>query len=816
MYMYDVFISYSSKNKLVADEIYRRLSAEGFHCFIDSAELKDADWAGQLYEAVECSRAFVLVVSKEMNESNEVLKEVLLATKHSHFIFPFFIDDVKLEARFEYHLAPFQWIKGIIPPEKLVYEGLISRVRDALQGTLKDGNINFERMELVGQSLSPRAEFIGRVEEMNRIFEILSQGNNTVFLSGMGGIGKSEVARAFAQKNRETYKKVVMMSFQGSILEMVTDDRTLSIKGCSRGGINGGQTENEEDYYVRKYNTLKSVVGYDTLLIIDNFDIEEDEHLNDIIDLPCNKIFTTRVNFEEMGYPTIFINAMDPEKELLPLMEKMDHRYIKDEDREKALQIIRVLDNHTYAVSLTASQMRAGHISPAKMLDMLINEGITYKTKSTFSRTVGEKRSATEYIRMLFDFSALSEREIELMRYLACTPLTGIDIDLFIELAEIDDYEDLRHLMMLNWVQEDADNNICRMHMLVRELIKDELGLREEDCITYINNLSARLNKCGGWNNTYETNLSLEGPILALMRTFPEPPVEYAFTFAEFGGFCWLMNHFDESERLIQHIYNEIVKEYGEISEKAGMMSLRMAAVYHNQNDHVHDIIWYQKAKDIMLAMGVKNCTTVNAMYKVARSHMLAGNYELAEKGFMDAIRLSDEILASNDQTIRQTGRTEYQQAEIEKNFCEGSLAIILGGKGECKSAEKILVSLIGRAGTDSIIAVSILYFYMALGGLYIKMGETEKAMDNLKKALEISIAHHVENKDSILITEMIGDALVGGERPLEAAPYYVEALNKAESRFSGNVKWIEQLTEKYEMSRKGKVFDIPYRYLPL
>lgn len=814
--MYDVFISYSSKNKPVADEIFGLLSAEGFNCFIDSECLRDTDWAGQLYEAVENSRAFVLIVSNEMNESNEVLKEVLLATKHSHFIFPFFIDDVKLESRFEYHLAPFQWIKGVIPPHTLIYESLISRVRDALQGSLKDGNINFGRMELVGQNLAPRAEFIGRETEINSIEQLFYEGNETVFLTGMGGIGKSEVARAFARNNRDKYKTVVMMSYQGNLREMISDDRTLVIRGCSRGGVNGGQTESEEDYFARKLECLNSVVGSETLLIIDNFDTEDDEHLQDIIDLPCNKIFTTRVNFEEMGYPTVFIMTMDPEKELLPLMEKMDHKYLKEEDKGNALRIIQVLDNHTYAVSLTASQMRAGHISPSKMLDMLINEGITYKTKSTFSRTSGEKKSATDYIRMLFDFSALTEREVQLMRYFSCTPLTGIDIDLFMELAEIEDFEELRHLIMLNWVQEDADNNICRIHMLVRELIKDELGASEEDCITYIGNLAAKLNKCGGWNNSYETNLFLEAPILAVIKAFPTPSVKNAFTFDQFGGFCWMMNHFDEAERLTHNIYDEIVKEYGEISEEASLIALRMAAVYHNQNDHVHDKIWYQKAKDIMLSMGVRNCTTVSAMFKVARSDMLAGNLEIAEKEFVEAVQLCDEIIAGNDQTIRQSGRTECAQAILEKCFCEGSLAIIRGGNGEYEAAEAILAGLPERVNADSTGAVSSLYFVMALGVLYTKMGETDKAIESFNRALEKSRSYHADNKDTILLTEMIGDALVVGDRVLEATPYYVEALNKAESKFTGNVKWIEELTEKYEMSRKGEGFAVPYRYLPL
>lgn len=814
--MYDVFISYSTKNQAVADEIYNRLNKEGFHCFLATEDLYQVDWAGQLKDAIENSRAFVLIVSHAMNESNEVLKEVGLATRHSRFIFPFIIDDVKLDSRMEYHLAPFQWIQGIIPPETLNYESLIQRVRDALMGTLDDGNVNFGCLEIVGHNLAPRSEFIGREGEICEIEEFFASGDKSVFLTGMGGIGKSEIARAFAKKNRDKYKTTVMLSYQGDIVKMMIDDRTMIIKGVNRGGANGGQMETDEDYYTRKMSALESVVNDETLLVIDNFDTQEDTHLEDILNLACDKIITTRVNYEEIGYPTVFINAMNPEAELLPLMERMDHKYIKEADRESALKIIGLLDNHTYAVSLTASQMKVGHIAPAKMLEMLINEGLSYKTRSTFSRNVGEKKTATDYIKMLFDFSTLSERETQLLQYMACTPLVGVDIDLFMELAEIDDFEELRQLIALNWIQEDAENNLCRIHMLVRELIKDEVGLSQDAVASYINNLSAKLNKCGGWNNSYEENLLLESSILAMIDVFSEPEATYRLQFEQFGGFCWMMNHFDKAEQVEKYIYDITVKEFGELSEETALMALRVAAVYHNQNDHVHDRGWYQKGKDIMLALGMRNSTTLMAMFKVARSDMLAGHYEEAEKGFLEEIALAEEIIASNDQTVRQNGRTEAMQATIEKMFADGSLAIIKGGNGEYEEAEAILRELPVKAQSDYAVSVSALYFYMALGVLYIKMERKEDALEALNIALDISRSHRVDNKDSILITEMIGDAYVAGGTPIEATPFYVEALNKAERIFPGNLAWIEALTKKYEASKNGEVFEIPYRYLPL
>lgn len=204
--MYDIFISYNSKDYDVAEEIYMRLQNEGFNCFLASKELNGTDWAGEIVDALEQARGFVIVLTHNSVDSNEVLKEVTLATRYSQYIFPFMLEDVKMERKMEYHLAPFQWISAVIPPMEMRLRDLVSRVKDALQGGMTHGNINYGKIELVGQKLSPRAEFTGRDAELRQIHSVLSEGNNTVFLTGMGGIGKSEIARAYAKEYKDQYK----------------------------------------------------------------------------------------------------------------------------------------------------------------------------------------------------------------------------------------------------------------------------------------------------------------------------------------------------------------------------------------------------------------------------------------------------------------------------------------------------------------------------------------------------------------------------------------------------------------------------------
>lgn len=815
--MYDIFISYNTKDQTIAEEIYKRLKNEGFHCFLATEDLNGTDWAGDIVEALEDARGFVIIISQNSVASNEVLKEVTLATRYSQYIFPFMLEDVRMERKMEYHLAPFQWISAVIPPMEMRLQDLVSRVKDALQGGMTDGNVNYDRIELVGQNLSPRAEFIGRETELEQICDILSEGNNTVFLTGMGGIGKSEIARAYAKKHKDEYKTIVMVSYQTSLLDLITDDRAIVIKCCSRGAVNAGQCESVEDYYVRKMEVLRQVVGEDTLLIIDNFDVEEDENLADILDLPCDKIITSRVNYEELGYHTVYVETMDAKTVLLPLMERMDHRYVKPEDQEIALKIIKLLDSHTYAVSLTASQMKAGHIQPKKMYELLSNEGLKYKTRSTFSRNPGEKKTAVDYIRMLYDFTKLSEIEKRILCYMACSPIEGIDTDLFMELAEVEDFEDIHKLIALNWIQEDLESNLLRIHMLVRELTKEQEEFSLEYCMPYVRMLRLKVGDSCGWDNSYEYNLFLEGAVLAVMRVFPKPYIAYRREFEVFASFAWVMNQFDISEKMEIWLYESCVKEYGQYSELTGYQATRVAAVFHNHKEIDKARPWYQKAKEIMMQSSEDNSTKVTSYFKVARSDQMLGDIEQAEKGYLEALEVCERIIAADiqDKQTLDSDKTEAQRAKLQACMIKSALAVIYGSRGELDRGIDILkeqIDIIPQLSTTS----SIMYVRIALANLYMEKGDAEKAKELYEELLVFCRELHGDNKDTIMLYELLGNTMIKSGKPLEAAVYYADALNKQERYFPGDSAGIKHLEEKYEKARNGQVFEIPYQFVAL
>ncbi len=129
---HDVFISYSSKNKKIADEICAKLEADGIRCWIAPRDIEPGNYGGSIVKGIKSSRVFVLVLSQHSNVSKHVHNEVEIAHKKELTIIPFRIRDVDLSPELEYHLANKHWIEAIKPPCEEPIKELIQKVKTCL------------------------------------------------------------------------------------------------------------------------------------------------------------------------------------------------------------------------------------------------------------------------------------------------------------------------------------------------------------------------------------------------------------------------------------------------------------------------------------------------------------------------------------------------------------------------------------------------------------------------------------------------------------------------------------------------------------
>ncbi|MGD0795870.1 MAG: toll/interleukin-1 receptor domain-containing protein, partial [Dehalococcoidales bacterium] len=92
---HDVFISYSSQDKAVADAVCATLEGRKIRCWIAPRDvLAGQPYAESILNGINKSRVFVLVFSSDSNLSQQVLREVERAVSKGIPILPFRIADV--------------------------------------------------------------------------------------------------------------------------------------------------------------------------------------------------------------------------------------------------------------------------------------------------------------------------------------------------------------------------------------------------------------------------------------------------------------------------------------------------------------------------------------------------------------------------------------------------------------------------------------------------------------------------------------------------------------------------------------------------
>lgn len=808
---YDVFISYNSSDLDVAELACHYIEQRGLRCFIAPRDIAEVDWADALDAAIKASKAFLIIVSTNSNHSKEVAKELALATRISDYIFPFRIDDTELSGRMNYHLAPFHWINAVTPPLDRRLNELADRIAAVLGG--QEGNFAYSGevsnrnqgiMRLQNESIAPRPDFLGRDGELEELHEMLSR-SDAVFLTGMGGIGKSEIAKAYAQAHQDIYYVQCFATYETDLMHLITSDSAVTVSNLQQAAASGGRGETTEDYFKRKMDALRRVVNKNCLLIIDNFDTEFDPCMEEVLKLPCKQIWTTRTDFSIYGYETLKVGPLANTEDLVHLVQRMDRAYATAENQAAIREIIALLDSHTLAVSLTAAQMKADGIPPRKMLEQLRQSGLKRKTRGRFAREQG-KQAATAYqfIQALFDFSKLDEGANSILRCLACMPRDGVSVDLFMECCAVDSFDDIRRLLDLNWICLDEETDMLSLHMLIQEMVWDRLKPTQDNCAPMLQGVMAWATNA--WNKCYEENHTHSSVIFSVLEAFPMPELAWLDCFEELATFAWIMGRCDLSERCELRLYQLCVDNYGPVHVQTGKQALRVAAVYHNQGDYAKARPWYEKGLQVQQALAPDSLDTYTARQKVARSNAQLGRYEEALAAFEKNLAVVQHHFAANTYCGEALLKMNRNLSSTQKN-----LAQVYTAMGRYEEALPLALEAYELSKADTMEPSLVIYSLTVLMGVYQGMGEYSKAAEYAKNALEETIRYHGENRiDVVLLQEILGDLLVQQQCFADAARYYTLALVKREKCFPADTRALEQLEEKLTCAQEGQIPPIP------
>ena len=130
---YDVFISYSHKDKQTADAVCAKLEQQGIRCWYAPRDITPgADWAESIINAIETVRVMIIIFTDHSNASKQVMNEISNAVNAGVTIVPFKLTNTAPSKGMQYYFTAVHWLDAVDKPMKSSIEELCTRVEGIL------------------------------------------------------------------------------------------------------------------------------------------------------------------------------------------------------------------------------------------------------------------------------------------------------------------------------------------------------------------------------------------------------------------------------------------------------------------------------------------------------------------------------------------------------------------------------------------------------------------------------------------------------------------------------------------------------------
>ena len=353
-----------------------------------------------------------------------------------------------------------------------------------LYAILSDHNIkNLYSPDITDILLSNRLpavmkEFIGRNDEIKKCGRLLAS-ESVVFINGIAGIGKSELAKYYASRNKKKYINIIYLFYSGSLR-----------KDIAAMEFSDDTSDMDEDALFDSHYQLLHSLHQDSLVILDNFNVlpKEDALFKEFVKNDFELLVTTRCEIKQ--YASIKIKEIASEKDLLQLFAS--HCPYSGNDTETVKQIIREVHSHTLTVVLSALSLAAGGLEPDELLHELKLCGLNITDSEDVELYKdGDYHDGLmiEHLRILMQISRLNASQSDILKDLSILPISGVYKNYFRNWLQLVSLHDINYLARYGFITDDIENKKISLHPLIQEIIYEELKPCISNCQTLVNSL---------------------------------------------------------------------------------------------------------------------------------------------------------------------------------------------------------------------------------------------------------------------------------------------------------------------------------------
>jgi tetratricopeptide (TPR) repeat protein len=337
-------------------------------------------------------------------------------------------------------------------------------------------------------------DMIGRNNEIDNLNKKLNISNKTVVLNGIGGIGKSSLAKLFVYNYNKLYDHILWIDAHGmneiNIGELVSFSEIFTNNILLQENINVffREESSNEDKLLIILNKIQNIPG-NNLMVIDGV-TKEFSNYDDMMPGKPNwqVLLTSRDRISD--YEIVSLDVLD-----FHFAEELFYKYYLLKKSEKLKDLLNLIGNHTLTIELFAKTANKRNLSIDDLMISLNNEGLNISKVAKVY--VGHESNKTlinpfYYLCSIFSIAKLSEEEIKLLMYFSVFPAIQFsysELKLLFQIPDNDNifFECLSELESKGWVKN--ENNNYWMHQIIQTVLRDKLKPSFSNCSHLISTL---------------------------------------------------------------------------------------------------------------------------------------------------------------------------------------------------------------------------------------------------------------------------------------------------------------------------------------
>ncbi|MBN2879884.1 MAG: tetratricopeptide repeat protein [Clostridia bacterium] len=568
-------------------------------------------------------------------------------------------------------------------------------------------------------------KLIGRQKEKNDINTILK--SSSVLIKGMGGIGKSELARAICAERTTNSEKSGWFNFEQSLNNTI-------MKIANPSQMKTPQGIEIQHRLVKEY--LLSL-GDDYTIVFDNIEKLEKDETELLRSLHCKLIITTRSQFD--GLDNIFepypLEAMS-ESDCKELFEHYSGRKATADEEKDLDNLINLTGGHTLVIELLAKMTKP----PTAYKTITALYAALQESKFDLSALVSangdtESKEFRKHMLKLYDVSKITDgSQIHVLKNICILPSIPMPYEKLCGwLSDSNKYDaSIKQLYEAGWLK--CEDNTITMHNVISETLKMrfENEIKFSDCKALLKSLDKEIDKDTDDPERYKAEYM---PFCVSTAEYFKG-IENDDIMHLYSTMANIYRDISEYQKAIDYNNRSLeinIKLYGEEHENVGAVYNNIAGVYKDMGDYPKALDYYKLALSIKeKVLGKDHPDTASTYNNIALLYADMGEYQKALDYYKLALSIVEKV----------PGKDHPYTASTYNN-----IAMLYQDMGDSKKALyylnlalSIREKVLGKDHPDT----AATYNNIAL--LYADMGEYQKALDHYKLAL--SVREKVLGKD--------------------------------------------------------------------